>query len=260
MKSLSRYHVGYWQATQHPLVCVVFVAPLLIAYEIGTWLSGPESVARNGADVWLRETLASLGARAPWTAPALLVAILLGWGLWRRRRLPPDLVGASLGMTLEAALFAVGLFGLSQAMAPLIENLGWRPGPAALGSRHDAILHGPALLLTLDPACQQIVRYLGAGLYEETLFRLLLFSGLWGLFLFWDLPPTMAFLLAGLASALSFAGAHHVGPHGEPFQPLIFSFRTMAGLYFGWVFHFRGFGIAVGAHAGYDVLVGILAA
>jgi len=104
------------------------------------------------------------------------------------------------------------------------------------------------------------VRYVGAGLYEETLFRLLLFSGLWALFLLWDMPSSMAFLLAALSSALAFAGAHHVGVHGEPFHPLVFFFRTMAGLYFGWVFHFRGFGIAVGAHAGYDVMVGLFAA
>jgi hypothetical protein len=29
-------------------------------------------------------------------------------------------------------------------------------------------------------------------------------------------------------------------------------------LYFAWLYQARGFGIAVGAHAGYDVLVGLI--
>jgi hypothetical protein len=36
-----------------------------------------------------------------------------------------------------------------------------------------------------------------------------------------------------------------------------FVFRTVAGLYFTLLFVLRGFGVAVGAHAGYDVLVGV---
>jgi hypothetical protein len=55
-----------------------------------------------------------------------------------------------------------------------------------------------------------------------------------------------------------FAAAHNLGPHGEPFHAHVFMFRTAAGLFFAWLYCVRGFGIAVGAHAGYDVMVGIL--
>src|SRR5207244_886385 len=80
-----------------------------------------------------------------------------------------------------------------------------------------------------DPTLQQIIRYLGAGLYEETLFRLVLFSGLLGLFLAMGFPRGGAFLLACVLSALVFAAAHHLGPHGEPFHFLVFLFRSLAG-------------------------------
>jgi len=53
-------------------------------------------------------------------------------------------------------------------------------------------------------------------------------------------------------------GAHHLGPHGEPFNGAFFAFRTAAGLYFAGLYRVRGFGIAVGAHAFYDVLAGLL--
>ena len=40
-------------------------------------------------------------------------------------------------------------------------------------------------------------------------------------------------------------------------RPYVFLFRVLAGLYFTALFVGRGFGVAVGAHAGYDVLVGV---
>ena len=44
---------------------------------------------------------------------------------------------------------------------------------------------------------------------------------------------------------------------GPVLPPGVRLFRTLAGLYFAWLYCVRGFGIAVGAHAGYDVLVGL---
>lgn len=248
MKTLARSGSGYWEMTRNPLVCVLFVLPLLVAYEAGMHLAdGARTSARNGADVWVRELLTGFGF-VPLAAPALILLVLLCWGLWRRQGLPHDPFGVALGMTLESGLFAVGLFGLSQALAPFI----------ALLQGSGLMLSTPPLRAGLDPTVQQILRYLGAGLYEETLFRLLLFSGLWLLFLCWDMPAGLALLLAGFCSALGFAAAHHLGPHGEVFHPLIFLFRTLAGGYFACLFHLRGFGIAVGTHAGYDVLVGLM--
>ena len=51
---------------------------------------------------------------------------------------------------------------------------------------------------------------------------------------------------------------HHAGAPGEAFTWFAFIFRWMAGVYFSWVFVTRGFGIAVGTHAAYDILVGWL--
>lgn len=244
--------IGYFRATRHPLVCVLFVLPLLLAYEGGMHLMGQETgqVHRNGADAWLRSLLTDIGVHGLYGAPVLLLLILLGWGLWRRERLPGDLLGIGVGMTLESTLFAFGLLGISQAMIPMIQAM---PQSGFL-----TLETSPPLSTGWDPVSQQVLRYLGAGLYEETLFRLVLFSGLWMLFQYWEMPGGLAFLVAGLGSALCFAGAHHLGANGEPFHPLVFLFRTLAGWYFAWIFFFRGFGIAVGAHALYDVVVGVL--
>ena len=102
-----------------------------------------------------------------------------------------------------------------------------------------------------------IVLSVGAGIYEEVLFRLGLFVGTYCILRVLQLPVLAALPLAALGAAAAFAAAHHIGPYGEPMNPYVFLFRALAGLYFTVLFIGRGFGIAVGAHAGYDVLVGV---
>jgi hypothetical protein len=250
---------NYWSATKHPWACVLFVLPLLATYEIGLIVLGhtaPEDL-RNGADAWLRSALGEVGISPIYGAPCLLVFVLLLWGLLRREDRPLDKLGVWLGMTIESAGYAVLLLGLSQGLWHLL-------------LRADTVLGQPShriamLQLSTDaraapePMWGQIVSYLGAGIYEETLFRLLLFAGLLRLFSWSDARTSLAAgFLAALGSALLFAGAHHIGPNGDPFNAYVFSFRTFAGLYFAWLYQTRGFGIAVGAHAGYDVLVGLI--
>src|SRR5207244_54270 len=99
-----------------------------------------------------------------------------------------------------------------------------------------------------EPTLEQVLSFLGAGIYEEALFRLLLFSALVWLFRAVDFPALWAVLLSALVSAAAFAVAHNLGDHGERFNSYVFLFRTVAGLYFTLLFHLRGFGIAVGAH------------
>ena len=105
---------------------------------------------------------------------------------------------------------------------------------------------------------QHIIPYVGAGIYEEAMFRLVLFSVLAWMFRRMELASLIAFALAAIGSATLFATAHHLGPQGEPYRNYHFLFRLVAGLYFVALFQYRGFGIAVGAHAGYDVLVGLM--
>ena len=117
----------------------------------------------------------------------------------------------------------------------------------------------PVLAAGSGHAVAPLVGFLGAGVYEEAIFRLdartfairLLFEGL-------QTPQVLASATAVTASALVFSLAHHAGTPGEAFTWFAFIFRWLAGVYFAWVFVVRGFGVAVGTHTAYDVLVGWL--
>ncbi len=71
-------------------------------------------------------------------------------------------------------------------------------------------------------------------------------------------------VVAVIGTSVLFSAAHYVGPYGDPIHLgrfifwFGFVFRFLAGVFFSVLFVGRGFGIAVGAHAGYDILVKLL--
>lgn len=238
--------MSYWKDTRHPGPCLLFLAPLLIAYEVGVLsLGGPDLTIRNGADAWLRDGLAAINLTHPLAAPCFVVLLLIAWFWAQRDTIPEDAPNLCLGMALESVAAALVLWGLSRLYSPMLDKLG-------------VALAVPAESPTLNTAAvRQVVTYVGAGIYEEVLFRLALFGLLKTVLTIAQVPTRTAVILAALAAATLFAAAHHVGPHGEPIDGFNFVFRVLAGLYFTALYQFRGFGVAVGAHACYDVLVGI---
>ncbi len=230
---------SYWATTRRPLPCLVFVLPFLVAYEAGViWLGGPSADAlRAGADAWVRQGLAAVGLTDRWLLPLALTSGLVTWQAIDRRdwRFP---LSTLVGMAVESLVLAVALVGLSKVV-----DLGF--------SR----LEGPGLLATPRHAIAPVVGFLGVGLYEEALFRLalipMLYQGLRAL----TIPSLFACTLAITASSLVFSLAHHAGAPGEAFTWFAFIFRWLAGVFFAWVFVVRGFGVAVGTHTAYDLLV-----
>jgi membrane protease YdiL (CAAX protease family) len=235
-------HVGYIAATRHPWPCLLFLLPLLIAYECGVfWVGGTQAeTLRNGADTWLRWGLEAFGLRQLYAAPVLVVAVFLIQSVVRRHDPPRDMAGVCLGMAIESVVFAVALWGLSRSVGSFMNQI--EATEAAPAQSVEGVAH--------------VVTFVGAGIYEEVLFRLVLFSGVALALRAIRVPRVLAVPVAALVSAIIFSAAHHVGPYGEPFDDYVFAFRTLAGLYFAMLYQFRGFGIAVGAHACYDVLVG----
>ncbi|MBN2476471.1 MAG: CPBP family intramembrane metalloprotease [Pirellulales bacterium] len=237
---LARMAEGYWVESRRPLASLVFIAPWLVVYEAGVLLLGPTEV-RNGADALLRDVLGRLGFGQYFLLPVLTACVLLGWHYttrqtWRLSR------GLLWGMGGECLLLSICLWLLAQ-----VQGLVLQIPPVPTGSvAQDAFR-------TVGRA----VSFLGAGIYEELLFRLILLSAVvWGLTRL-KLKPRSRTIVAVLLTSLLFAGAHYVGEHGDLLNWYSFLFRFLAGTFFAVLFLYRGFGIAAGAHAGYDMLAGL---
>ncbi len=233
---------GYWQATRAPRYSLLFALPLLLLYEtLAFGLTHDTSAGvRNGADVLLKSVFVWLGGPR-----GLLVfgVLLVGIGLvlvirdWRRNGgVKPNWF---LGMLGESVLYALAFGGVTSFLTSVVL------GRASLAMN----------LQEQFSLAQQLMISLGAGLYEELLFRVILVAGLVALFRRFGLGNVPAGIAATLVGALIFSAFHYVGPFGDPLELGSFAFRTMAGILFSALYLTRGFGITAWTHALYDVFL-----
>jgi len=219
----------YLRRTHEWRSAVMLTVPLFAVYEAGLLLFTHGEV-RNAADQVLRDLFHLGGARGTIVLNSVVLCLFLAAALARPRREPvfrhlPLLV-------LECSIYAALLVPVTSLVVTLARGL---------------MENGPAAALVLS---------LGAGLYEEVIFRLVAVSGLYALLhRGLGLRTVWAASAALLLSSLLFAAYHHVGPGGEVFVRRVFAFRFLAGMLLGWLFLLRGFAVSCWSHALYDVMV-----
>ena len=235
----------YWSATRAPRYSLLFVLPLLLAYEALAFALSHDAYAgvRNGADVLLKSAFVWLGGRngVLWFGGLLLGAgaILVVRDLRRAGGVAPRYF---LGMAAESVGYALAL----GSVTGLLTSALLRAAPMAAG------MPGAFDLPT------QLMISLGAGIYEELLFRVILVSGLAALGRrVLKLGPVPAGMLAAVVGALVFSAFHYIGPFGDPLNVGSFTFRAIAGLIFSGLYLTRGFGVTAWTHALYDVFLTI---
>jgi hypothetical protein len=231
----------YWRAARAPRYSVTFALPLLVAYEALALGLSHDSITgvRNGADVLLKSVFVLLGGRDGLLAFGTLLlgtGAVLVWRDWRRSG--PVEGRVFLLMAIESVLYAL-VFGLVVGtLTGLLLRL-------AAGSDGRGF-------------ATQLMISLGAGIYEELLFRVLLVGALgWtGRRLFgWGAGAAGTF--ATLLGALIFSAFHYVGPYGDRLALASFTFRAIAGVMFSGLYVLRGFGITAWTHALYDVFLAL---
>jgi hypothetical protein len=223
---------------------VLFAFPLFVLYEGLAGLLSQSAVAgvRNGADVLLKTLFVSLGGRPGLMVFGVLLLGIGGWIVWRdhKARATPIEPRVFAGMFAESVVYAA-LFG--QTVALLTTWL--LRGPVYI-----TVAQAPVEMLPLGT---QLVVSLGAGIYEELLFRVLLVSALLAIGLRLGWSRRLAVGVAVAASALIFSGFHYIGPYGDELTMASFTFRAIAGVLLSGLYVARGFGVAAWTHALYDV-------
>lgn len=228
----ARWFAAYRRATRDPVYSVLILLPLVIAFEISeSWLR-PAGVpsARLIAPGAIRDLFGWLGATGKWLPAIIVGATLIGMQLARSTASKPR-TGFALLSILEGIGLALPLVLVSFA---LLGRAGVPVGGAATTYR--------------------TVLAVGAALYEEFVFRLVLISAL--LFLFRDLMRLKHSGAAALSMAVAAAvfSAAHFPPVGSVgFGWLEFFFYLSAGAYLSVLFLSRGLPIAVICHAAYNI-------
>ena len=279
---------SYLERTSRPVYAIVYLLPFIIFYELGTIFINTDVLSQTQirvvAFVWLQELLRYLGfgGKFLWAAPALVVVvILLAYQLVSKKKWWVSF-GDMLPMTIECVLLAIPLIVLSlflnSATVPrhsritdvtptaIVVQCAAEQNAAPAKTKYQQ----PKTTVVAKPKPQSslladIVTGIGAGIYEELLFRLILICAL--MLVLQDVIGVnqhSAVIIAVLVSAGLFGAHHHIdfltgrANQGDLFDWAKFAFRTTAGVYFAAIFAIRGFGITAGTHAFYDIIATLI--
>ena len=232
----------YLALSRAPRYSVLFALPLLLVYELMAWgfSSSGGSGVRNGADVVMKWLFVSLGGRTGLLVFELLLVVLGAWLIGRDWKSSPGRLSPRvfLLMLAESAVLAL-LVGL------------------VVGRLTQGILH-PFSISQLGSfgIGEQIMLSIGAGIYEELLFRVILVGALAAIgvrAMGWS--KRTSGVVACIVGALIFSGFHYIGSYGDSWQLASFTFRAIAGLVFSGLYLTRGFGVTAWTHALYDVFL-----
>ncbi len=228
--------MGYIEDARRPLHSLVYLLPLILAYEIGAWMVNPSQpiVQQDRVIAYhLVRMFWSLFGATGFFLPGiaiiiiLLVTHVLSGQPWKVHW------STLLGMGGESFVWTLPLFLLYR----WIRVMSSTPSPRS-------------------EWFENVVVSTGAGVYEEMIFRLILITAL--VIVLEDvlrIKKDKALIWSVLIAAILFSAHHYEPLGGEPYRFGSFVFRTLAGIYLGAMFLFRGYGITAGCHVIYNVVV-----
>lgn len=237
------------EASKRPWASLLFLLPFIVAYEVGTLVftrdaaTGTET--RIIAFTLFQQFLNLFGATGRYLPAAAVIAILLSQHLARGDgwRCKPSTLGSMLA---ESVCWTLPLLALAMATSRYFPLAGGMPiavaGEGGGGSSLAAMM----------------VLSIGAGVYEELVFRLIAFA-LLSLVLsdVLGMPHKRAGLVILVATSVLFSLYHYLGWEDPTWRTFVF--RSLAGVFFGALYLWRGFGVTAGTHAVYDLIVVTLA-
>ena len=228
-------HLKYSDLSRQPLYMLVFLLPLIIFYEIALY-SSKSNIQIKAHDHLVRffEQIDMPPTQGLWLGGIAIIATLFIWHIFVENKWTIKLQVIAF-MAVESVAFAIPLllFG--------------------------AVLGGYAATATSSPIntlgiFEKIAVSIGAGLYEELLFRMILIAGIHTIVCTVFKRSHLAGIGIGVViSAILFALYHDLPDAGSLSAIVLFFFFT-AGLYLGFLYVIRGFGITAATHAAYDVV------
>ena len=226
----------YLKYTRSPIYSFIFTIPLFIIYEIGLFLSTSDDLSymRNGADALMRQILSAFGMNGfYWIGGLFFIGFLIIYFVQKYSWDEFEVYGSYLILMMAESLF------WSFFLFLIMSNL-----------------HLLLMISSGSIMIQQVILAVGAGIYEEILFRVILIyviTKLLGIIFQWETYIRIS--VAMIVAAGIFSSFHFIGDYGDYFSFNIFMIRFFAGIILGILYFARGFGITAWTHSLYDLIV-----
>ncbi len=228
---------AYFTNSSHRFYGAVTALVMLSLYEIFImWEASAGLMVRNAPEAWLRNILNFLGVSHYHISFIMLTAALVAMPVFYDSKVRFN--GKTiLLMILESIMWgAFSGFLIRLVMINLLFAAGTISG-SLIGDLGLAI---------------------GAGLFEELLFRVILTTLLIKVTLKTIRVKWLAILISILVASFLFSLAHYVGNAADTLELYSFLFRFLAGIWFTTLYAIRGFAIVCMSHAFYDIMVILL--
>lgn len=252
LEDASTYAIepSYHNATRTATYGFLSALPLILLYEllIITANEGRISQIRVSSELWLKQWFQYIDGPASLILGGVLIVIGVAIMLYERKKQVPIRLTYFVGIVVESCFYAI-------VVALLVSQLVW-----SLVSGMAVTLAEPAIIgigqqLEQESLWMRLALSIGAGIYEELLFRVILVGGLYAILKAVLGFKGAAYILAAVIGALLFSAVHYIGPLGDDFSGASFLFRFLFGLALNVIYLVRGFGVAAWTHALYDVMI-----
>jgi len=225
---------AYFRFTKHYYYGFVMVIPMFILYEIGLFIvyKDLQFKVRNLIEYFFKSAIQNVGCSIFFTVSIVLMLTAILFCRPRKDFLVFRLKYFFVAVA-ESFLYAILFAFFTIKFYSMMFLIG--------GNVNDIFL--------------KLALSLGAGVYEELLFRVILFGGLvFILSKIFKLQRFFVVFLALVISSILFSWAHFFGVT-ERFSLYSFIFRFFGGAFFCVIYRLRGFAIVAYTHAIYDILV-----
>ncbi|ARN57783.1 CPBP family intramembrane glutamic endopeptidase [Sedimentisphaera salicampi] len=262
----------YLHRTSRPIYSLILVSILIVVYEAGLSSLSPDFFATKTEHIpgivvsfeWVRKFLLWLNfsEMQAWVGTPLVVIAALGIVQIKSRE-KIEVEWSDLPIIFaEATILTIPLLVCSSCITYIAgqHGPGYSPVPAVPDMSAALDWQTPGGMFAVN-----IVSGIGAGIFEELVFRLLLISFATLIFeKLFGMPRIRSTITAVIVSSLLFSLHHYFYimdwrfVAGEPFRISTFTFRFLAGIYLSIIFGIRGFGIVASTHAAHNLIAACL--
>jgi len=227
---------AYSELTMRPLNQIVAILPLIVFFYIGsTFFEFKDTLL---APLLIRISMQWLGIPGIIIPSIVIMAVLFGQHLARKDPWAPDWLGV-WGTIVEGIVSTLPILAAA-----------WITSSSSVSSANGLERD------TLWESCWQSV---GAGVFEEFIFRLVLIQGI--ILILGDLmgfKQGKVMVFAIIVSAIIFSACHFL-PGSWEFDWGRFTFLAIAGAWWAFLFCWRGYGVCVYSHITWNITMTISA-
>ena len=229
----KHFFANYFSYSKNHISSFIFIFPLLLIYEMMSFLlfNNQDYIIRNSADSILRDLFSYFFVFSSIHYYTLLFLVFLIYSL---KVIKDDFSSYTIRVKY---LFLMYLEG------------------SVLGALLLLLLNNNFLSYTVDFYDNIFLTFylcLGAGIWEEILFRFILINLLFSMFNYIKLNKNFSFFISIIISGIVFSSFHYIGSGGDVYTHHSFIVRFLGGGILSFIYIYRGLGVSSMTHFCYD--------